>query len=435
MNQTKKRLSIINLAISMTDMETIQLQILKLGHLRSDEKIQEIIETLYEENYAQAQSLITAYIETPNNVILQRTFERERELELEKKRKEKEEKKQAEAEAARSDEELMDAFDLFTATPSKEKEPVVLNLEDMLKLDSSSKIKESQEEETEEKEKNDFIDVDTGATKNNDFWEMPKESDDTQETPKEDPFFEEVFELDTEENPEKENNEKREKENETSDEDTVEEVSEEEKYLEEESLEEQEHEERETEEKENGDVSPATITYASMPYIRQKFKNMQTQYPGIAPMDEHFTSVEKWIQQIEQKGCTEEEIDTMIDWIDSLHEDQKSEAAQLLLVSVATESKYAQFRLARALYSGEILQKNSPEAFTIINRLAVNEDYPEAICDLAQFYEHGIGISKDKRKALSLYKEAMDAGIKRAAPHYERLSGSKKGLFGKLFKN
>jgi hypothetical protein len=77
MNQTKKRLSIINLAISMTDIETIQLQILKLGMSKSDEKIQEIIETLYEANYAQAQALIKEYIETPHHEILQRTFQKE----------------------------------------------------------------------------------------------------------------------------------------------------------------------------------------------------------------------------------------------------------------------------------------------------------------------------------------------------------------------
>jgi hypothetical protein len=79
MNQTKKRLSIINLAISITDIETIQLQILQLGPLRTDEKIQEIITALKSENYIQAQGLITTYIETPSNEILQRTVQKEQE--------------------------------------------------------------------------------------------------------------------------------------------------------------------------------------------------------------------------------------------------------------------------------------------------------------------------------------------------------------------
>ena len=49
------------------------------------------------------------------------------------------------------------------------------------------------------------------------------------------------------------------------------------------------------------------------------------------------------------------------------------------------------------------------------------EDYPEALCDLAQFYEHGIGTGKDKKKAEQLYKEATEFGIKRAEKHYTRL--------------
>jgi TPR repeat protein len=89
--------------------------------------------------------------------------------------------------------------------------------------------------------------------------------------------------------------------------------------------------------------------------------------------------------------------------------------------------------LARELFRGEILEKNLPEAFTLINRLAMDDDYPEAICDLAQLYENGIGIDKDKRKAEALYKESMDLGVKRAKAHYERLHNANKGLFGKFF--
>ena len=61
MNQTQKRLSIINLAISITDIETIQLQILKLGLLKTDTKIQEIIAVLQAENYAKAQFMVKTF--------------------------------------------------------------------------------------------------------------------------------------------------------------------------------------------------------------------------------------------------------------------------------------------------------------------------------------------------------------------------------------
>ncbi len=73
MNQTKKRLAIIKLAISMTDTETIQLQVLKLGLLKTDSKMREILTLLSEKSYARAQGLISAYIETPSNTVLQRT--------------------------------------------------------------------------------------------------------------------------------------------------------------------------------------------------------------------------------------------------------------------------------------------------------------------------------------------------------------------------
>ncbi|MGC9351725.1 MAG: hypothetical protein ACP5D3_07025, partial [Sulfurovum sp.] len=65
--------------------------------------------------------------------------------------------------------------------------------------------------------------------------------------------------------------------------------------------------------------------------------------------------------------------------------------------------------------------------FHRIEQLAKAE-YPEAICDLAQFYEHGIGTKKNKKNAKSLYKKAMHFGIKRAQKHYERLN-KEGGLF------
>ena len=73
MNQTQKRLSIIKLAISITDIETIQLQLLKLTPIKTDAKIQEILSLLQAGNYAQAQGLITDYIDSAPEEILQRT--------------------------------------------------------------------------------------------------------------------------------------------------------------------------------------------------------------------------------------------------------------------------------------------------------------------------------------------------------------------------
>jgi hypothetical protein len=167
MNQTKKRLSIINLAISITDIETIQLQILQLGPLRTDEKIQEIITALKAENYAQAQGLITTYIETPIKEILQRTFQKEQE-----KRK-------------IQDNNTIDEFNLFTE-PEDNSELKTLDFDDMMALSN-----DVVEEKPKEVQKNiDFdsllnIDVDdilpnnlklkTSDTSSNTFWGEPEE--------------------------------------------------------------------------------------------------------------------------------------------------------------------------------------------------------------------------------------------------------------------
>ena len=105
----------------------------------------------------------------------------------------------------------------------------------------------------------------------------------------------------------------------------------------------------------------------------------------------------------------------------------KAEAAELLLLSGLTEDAFGQLILARELFRGRLFEKNIPEAFHRIEELAAVE-YPEAICDLAQFYEYGIGTKKNKKNAKALYEQAMHSGINRARKHYERLR-KEGGLF------
>ena len=156
---------------------------------------------------------------------------------------------------------------------------------------------------------------------------------------------------------------------------------------------------------------------------------MKKQYPPIERTYEKFDSVENLLRKISQDGYTEEEIEETLTTIKKLTEESKeTEAAQLLLVCAATESKFAQFMLGRELFKGALLIKDIPEAFAQMHSLAL-EDYPEALCDLAQFYEHGIGTSKDKKKAEQFYKEAMEFGIKRAEKHYNRLKKENRGFF------
>jgi len=116
MNQTKKRLSIIKLAISITDIETIQLQVLKLGLLKTDEKIQNIISMLQAENYAQAQGLITTYIETPTENVLQRSSQEKKHI------------------LTKEEQSTIDEFQLFV-TPDEDEEKVAIDINEFMSDD------------------------------------------------------------------------------------------------------------------------------------------------------------------------------------------------------------------------------------------------------------------------------------------------------------
>ena len=410
MNQTKKRLSIINHAISITDVETIQLQVLKLALLKTDVKIQEIVTAIQAENYAQAQGLINQYIEAPTDNILQRTSQK------------------AQAVMAEEDQAIIDEFDLFITSNTDEK-PQEVDINDFLldELPVRTKV------ETKKVDHSDFdallnididnvltdnIELDVAHTSKDTFFESPKEENkqtiDTSHIPK-DTFFDSVETV--------------------TDEPVTEETPKEETIAEErETIIEQELPSKEEPFKE---IKPAIKTeeetrsyhYKAIPYIAQKLLSMKKQYPPIEGSYEKFDSVENLLRKISQEGYNEEEIEETLTYIKKLTaESKETEAAQLLLVCAATESKFAQFMLARELFKGVLLTKEIPEAFTQMHSLAL-EDYPESLCDLAQFYEHGIGTSKDKKKAEQFYKEATGFGIKRADKHYKRLKKENRGFF------
>ena len=370
MNQTKKRLNIIKLAISITDEETIQLQILKLKLLKSDVHIQEIITLLEAKNYAQAQRLISVYIETPNEEILQR-----------------------------SEQNIIDEFQLFvvpdeqhnnqdegidindfiddTVTHTKGVKDVdfdtLLNVEahdilpNNIDIDLSSTEKEKiQDSFFQESKKDDFFDEENIILKNEIDIPLPKKETDIDEN---------LFHID-------DTNEKN-----------------------------------------------ITSTFPAMPHLKQKLIDMKKRYPSIQKSNENFSNIETLISKISTDTYTEEDIEQKLYQIKNLISEKKyTEASQLLLLCAATESLFAQFMLARELYTGAILEKDISEAFNIMNTLAVN-DYPEALCDLGQFYENGIGTTKNLIKAEGLYKEAVNLGIKRAKKHYNRLKKHNRGFF------
>ncbi len=386
MNQTKKRLKIIKLAIAITDIETIHLQILKLGLLKTDQKIKEIITALQSQNYAQAQALIDTYIETPIDEIIQRTPQEKEQI------------------LRKTEYDIIEEFDLFMAPTESNDET---DFDSFLYQEAKSTKK------NEYADFNDFLHInpedvlagnnklDLSCAKKDDFFETQNNTPKAPTEPNDD-FFD-AFKSTTSNASQtniQESNEKG--------------------YSQEQTVLAQEK-------------KTAHAPYKPIPYIEQKLQNIYAQFPPKEEMPEDFSFVSHWLQQISTEGYSQEDIEAMFATINEQRHTNQSHAVLLLLLAGATESKFAQFMLARELYKGELLKKNIPEAVAHIYRLAM-DDYPEALCDLAQFYEHGIGKEKNKEQALSLYKEAMDCGVQRAGAHYERLKKKNKRLFG-MFKN
>ncbi len=160
---------------------------------------------------------------------------------------------------------------------------------------------------------------------------------------------------------------------------------------------------------------------------------MLYQYPPVEDSGKTPEVVKEMKDRLSIREYTDEDIEEFLDYYFKYKEkNQKELAIKVLLLAASTESKFAKFLLGRELFRGDILEKNDTESFNLINSLA-DQNYPEAICDLGQFYEHGIAIAKDKQMAMLLYEEAAELGVKRAKKHYERLKGSK-GVMGILKK-
>ncbi len=493
LGQVGKRLQIIKIAISITDRETISLQHSKLRLYKNDKLLQNILLVLDDENYAQASNLINRYLHGADGqesssesiaVMEEKAAEIEQKVmqmkeEVSQKEKDKQ-KKLARKYKDIEEEELINQFGLFREKGREEiynpiardemqemeQEMFEIKLveqqsysipstadimesfnsikEDIpLKgsiLDSTDKVKKSasytNEEEIEpniQSHKIFFNDEEDDLTLPPVVEEAPEEIEEIViEKPKiiletEDEIseleemsnrelFAQALANDLEENIPYEESQKSEEENDF--------------FAQEEAKESHEIIESNTKKESTSEVKE----YEAISYLDQKLRNMLNQYPQTEETTESFKSEERLLYMISLKGYTEDDIERVVDDIQALKRENKlGEASHLLLTIATTESLYAQFTLARELYQGIILVRDLPEAFTQINYLAA-EKYPEAVCDLAQFYEHGIGIKKDKRRALDLYEEAGELGVSRASTHLNRLEKELKGIFGKLFK-
>ncbi len=414
MNQTKKRLHIIKLAISITDIETIQLQILKLTPMQTDASIQEIISLLQRGSYVKSQELISIYMDTAPDEILQRSSQQEYLPSV-----------------PNAEGNLIDEFELFL-TPSVHSTQNTTQMDahdfdTLLHTDTSNEIFE--EDTFFEEEEIDQTDISTEKETNEDTFFDDKESTDKEnfeENHKEDSIEEtpenKNIEQEIEENTSENTNKKTEENNnETPTTEASQDTVEEAKKIETKKTETT----KDTDTKDN----THTRTYEPMPHITQKLIHMEKRYPSHAHSDEKFETVETLLEKISNEGYTESDIEEVIQMSKKLITiEQPEEAAELLYICASTESQFAQFMLARELYSGTLLKRNIESAFILMSTLA-KDNYPEALCDLGQFFENGIGTIPDLIKAESLYKEAMILGIKRAAKHHARLQKQNRGFF------
>jgi hypothetical protein len=442
MNQIKKRLSIINLAISMTDDETIRDQIDKLKSLKSDENLQKILSLLRSQQYGQAQRHIQTYLDSKEQVVIQRIPQVE-EPHVDTKNK-------SESIISKKDQDIIEQFDLFITTPEVEEKPIE-EKEDVKIDDFFSSLPPQKEKTMPSVDFNALLNINMDNVMiNNIELDDSNTSCDTflKDIKKDDFFNHDAIEEKVEE-----------KKEELSIQipdtktppmipmddisvskviepisfdsiDIKKEVLVESIKIEEEAFEDDLPPPLPIMKKENKTTKRPVINYKNISYIDDKFTSMQNRYPSLENNDDIFTSVTLLAKKIREDGYTEEEIEETLDYIDIIKkEGNQSEAAKLLLLCASTESKFGQFILARELFKGQIVVKNMSESFSMMNSLAL-EGFPEAMCDLGQFYENGLGIYKDVKKAGYLYKEAMEHGIVRAQNNYQRISQQ----YNKLFK-
>ena len=409
MNQIKKRLTIIKLAISMTDMETIQLQMLKLTPIKTDAAIQKILSLLQAGNYAQAQVLITEYIDFAPQEVVQRSDQISPEDSLFSDiENELEQHTPKEASTISPEEQaIIDEFQLIIDSNHQNNPVDAVEYDTEIAINDFAPLKKL----TQTKEEDHSINFDSLLNiEAKDVLNIASNLEDTPDIDKEEIEKETIKER--------------------------EDIPQEDTFFH--TIEEAIHKEEEQDEIEeitlctDNTLDEEILHYHAIEDVLQKFTDLQERYPPIQKMEEQPKSVDTLLETISTEGYSEEMIEHVLDDIQNLiQEGHYGEAAQLLLVCGTTESKYAQFLLARELYRGALLRKNIPASFTLIQELAI-DNYPEALCDLGQFYEHGIGTTPNLTKAEKLYKEAMDLGIKRAKKHFNRLHKTKKSFFKKI---
>ena len=157
------------------------------------------------------------------------------------------------------------------------------------------------------------------------------------------------------------------------------------------------------------------------PDIIQTFVEMQESYPPLYESENDYPSVKAWLKIIRTQGFSSDMMQEVLGYCFKLIKSGKyEESAQLILVSCATRNDNACHVLGRELFKGKLFATNTAASFGLLLNSAQNGN-AEAICDLALFYKNGINAKKNKKYALKLYKQAMEAGVERAKEEYEML--------------
>ncbi len=164
--------------------------------------------------------------------------------------------------------------------------------------------------------------------------------------------------------------------------------------------------------------------YPPIPHIEDKFRQAFILYPPLKESDIWIEEIVVALKKIANESYSEKDIEKLFEeYSFYLEKGDIARASQFLLLAASTDSRYAQFILARELFKGKVLKRDIKASFELMRKLA-NKGYPDAVCDLAQFYEYGVGVAQDKKIALKLYEKAFEMGVSRATRHINRIKES-----------
>lgn len=430
MDQIKKRLEIIKIAIFMSDDETIRLQLLKLEYFQENEQLDKILHLLKRKNYGQAQVLISEYLNDQADL-------NNKNIQEDKAIDDPENKKSIIEEFGLLKSNKFQGAHLSPVTnqqsskPSKTKEnhtsytskykDFELSLEEIEKIPAKKQGKQ----EVAIKNKIDFSDIFLSSTKKKD---NVKEEFKAIHIENISEIQEEIQEIDNsaDESSKQENNEISQEKHEASEGDLEMLID-----IDMEAI--KAHKNSSGVAIENKGGNTYDTKYPPVSDVFHRFQNIALFHVD----DKNYTlhkSAANWMHRISNFGYKEIEIFKISKYIQKLKEGKQfDEAIQLTLVCGATESNLGKLIFARELYKGDIFEKDHRKACEMTKELALL-DYPEALCDLGQYCEHGIGTNKNLEYALHFYKKAHDLGLERANILYKNLK-RKNGFFSFLFKS